>query len=139
MDSVNLDFLRPVDHHPEHISQECNKVNIRENQSEHPYENQSVRKIYGRQSRRKMMVALRLLERRRESNQRRDRFDVSRRGCSPACVLDGEKKNAITSRRRRRISSMISKDKRMNGDDDLQGEEENVADDACRRCDGESQ
>ncbi|MED6170948.1 hypothetical protein PIB30_036113 [Stylosanthes scabra] len=34
---------------------------------------------------------------------------------------------------------MISKEKRMNGGDDLQGEEENVADDTCRRCDGESQ
>ncbi|MED6222087.1 hypothetical protein PIB30_061075 [Stylosanthes scabra] len=41
--------------------------------------------------------------------------------------------------RRRRIPAMISKEKRMNGGDDLQGEEENVAYDACRRCDGESQ
>ncbi|MED6184918.1 hypothetical protein PIB30_052064 [Stylosanthes scabra] len=40
--------------------------------------------------------------------------------------------------RRRRIPAMISKEKRMNGGDDLQGEEENVADDACRKCDDES-
>ncbi|MED6170947.1 hypothetical protein PIB30_036112 [Stylosanthes scabra] len=31
MDSVNLDYLRPVDHlfeHPEKISQECNNVGV---------------------------------------------------------------------------------------------------------------
>ncbi|MED6131327.1 hypothetical protein PIB30_008660 [Stylosanthes scabra] len=50
--------------------------------------------------------------------------------------LNGDVHRRVFSTVRRRIPTMISKEKRMNGDDDLQGEEENVVNDACRRCDG---